>query len=336
MDENSSGSGFFSRNRRRLIAAGAVALLLVGGYGGFVWYVYSVIAAVPGGYGGDSDNRPDRFEITWGDFEGNDTSPYWMHVYENISIEVPDEEIVLDGWFVPGGEDMPVIVMVHGVTSSKASGHILTVSGMLNRNGFNLLLIDMRDHGLSTMEDGRHSAGVKEYRDVLAAFNWLQSAKNFSAESIGLFGMSLGAGVVAIAFSEDESVPCVGMSSPFSDMLAIAQEEAEYHGMGYLKPTVRHSLTLIPLMGGDDLASKPPIGAIHNAGQRPIFIVHSKVDERIAIHHTEYFIEEAAKNGANLTTWIIEEGGHSEEPFTHPAELEEKLSTFFDSCLSGG
>lgn len=317
-----------------MIAVGVTSLLLVGGYGGFVWYVYNEIAAVPGGYGSASDNRPDRFEITSGDFEGNDTTPYWMGEYENVSIDVPDEEIVLDGWFVPGAEEMPVILMVHGVSSSKASGQLLMVTGMLNRNGFNMLLIDLRDHGLSTMEDGRHSAGVKEYRDVLAAFDWLQSEKNFSAASIGLYGTSLGAGVVAVAFSEDSSVPCVGMSSPFSNMQAIAEEEAGYHGMGYLRPVIRHSLTLIPMMGGDDLTSKPPIEAVHNAGQRPMFIVHSKLDDRIAIHHTEYFIEEAEKNDANLTTWILDRGGHGQEPFTHPAELEEKLTTFFDSCLS--
>ena len=334
MGETSEEKPFLQRNKRRILIAGLLITLLMTVYSGFVWYVYSVIAAVPGGYGDEVDNRPNRFNITWGDFKDTNVSEYWMGEYENVSINLTGEEITLDAWFIPGDPSQPAIIMVHGVTSSKASGHVLTVSGMLNNNGFNILIIDMRDHGLSTMEDGRHSAGVKEYRDVLAAFDWLQTKKEFASESIGLYGMSLGAGVVAVAFAEDTDVPCVAMSAPYSDMIAIAQEEADYHGMGYLKLTVKHALILVPLMGGDDLASKPPLIAVDNHAGRPMFIVHSKLDDRIGIHHTELFIKEANRQGANLTAWILEEGGHADEPFTHPIELEEKLVSFFGSCLS--
>ena len=44
---------------------------------------------------------------------------------------------------------------------------MLTPAGMLWRNGFNVLLIDLRDTGDSTFQDGRSTIGNEEHRDVL-------------------------------------------------------------------------------------------------------------------------------------------------------------------------
>ena len=56
---------------------------------------------------------------------------------------------------------------------------VLTAAGMLNKQGFNILALDMRDHGDSTIEDGRHAAGTEEYQDVLGGFDWLAPGMPF-------------------------------------------------------------------------------------------------------------------------------------------------------------
>mgnify|MGYP000654443634 CR=1 FL=1 len=39
----------------------------------------------------------------------------------------------------------------------------------------NVLLFDQRDHGDSSVEDGRVSLGTREYRDVIASVDWLMA-----------------------------------------------------------------------------------------------------------------------------------------------------------------
>ena len=72
-----------------------------------------------------------------------------------------------------GLSNAPVVIVVHGLRVSKYDPDMLTVAGMLHKTGFNVLLFDLRDHGKSTIEDGRVSIGTKEYRDVIASVDWL-------------------------------------------------------------------------------------------------------------------------------------------------------------------
>lgn len=73
----------------------------------------------------------------------------------------------------------PTVLVVHGLTSSKYSSGILLASGILYKNGFNVLAIDLRDHGDSTCEDGYYSAGQKESDDTAKAIEWLINEKIF-------------------------------------------------------------------------------------------------------------------------------------------------------------
>jgi hypothetical protein len=76
---------------------------------------------------------------------------------------------------------------------------------MLHREGFGVLLIDMRDDGDSTREDDRWGFGSDGYRDVLGAWDWLVG-RGVPPARIGLFGQSGGAPGVVIAMGEEPRV----------------------------------------------------------------------------------------------------------------------------------
>ena len=130
---------------------------------------------------------------------------------------------------------------MHGVTSSKFSPDVLLVGGMLYKQGFNYLTFDFRDHGTSTCEDSRHSAGQKEIYDVKASIDWLQNEKNIPTSNIGLYGASFGAmiGLMTPAITNDFQALAV-VDSPF-DFASLVREELVYQGFpGFLFEPVYH------------------------------------------------------------------------------------------------
>ena len=66
-------------------------------------------------------------------------------------------------------------------------------AAMLVRNGHNVLVIDSRDSGESTCDDGRHSAGQEEVYDILSAKKWLEETYDINPKKIGVHGVSGGA-----------------------------------------------------------------------------------------------------------------------------------------------
>ena len=74
----------------------------------------------------------------------------------------------------------PVVIVTHGLNGCKCDPNALTVAGMLHRNGFNVLLYDMRNHGQSDIDNGRAAIGNKEFQDVLGAWDWLIAEEHFT------------------------------------------------------------------------------------------------------------------------------------------------------------
>ena len=120
--------------------------------------------------------------------------------------------------------------MVHGLGGCKNAITTLTPAGMLWRNGFNVLLIDLRDIGDSTFDDGLSTIGNDEYRDVLAAWDWLMQEKGFEAGKIGLFAESLGGATANYAFSEEPRFAALFLQSTFGNLQEIIAAELTRNG----------------------------------------------------------------------------------------------------------
>ena len=134
-------------------------------YLGVGWQIYSTLAHANPGYNDQEGNLPDGFNVTWDKYPDFNTSRYEVQHYENVTISSRTEGIELDCWWIPANDSViqpaPTVVQIHGLRASKAGYAMLIVAGMLHDNGFNVLLVDLRDHGHSTIEDGRVSIGTK-------------------------------------------------------------------------------------------------------------------------------------------------------------------------------
>ena len=296
------------------------------------YFVYDKLSKVTSGGGENSENIPSSFVMTVDEWSSFDVSPYFMYNFEVVNFPSRQPGLTLTGWFVGNKPDSPAIILTHGLNGCKCSPRILTTAGMLHRNGFNVLMYDMRDHGESDIEDGRAAIGNEEYQDLLGAWDWLVQEKHFDPDHIGVFGESLGAGTTLIAFGQEPRLAAAFVDSPYSDLPQIIHEELSRNNYpAFLAPG---GIFMARLVAGDNLTAFSPKDAITNDAGRPIYIVHGTGDTRIGVHHTRQLAELASQLDANVAVWIPEGVGHAEAVFALPDEYEQRLVTFFLESLN--
>ena len=310
-----------------------LVLILLGGYFFAGYNVYSQAAlvecAVPKA---DQENKPNNFSLSdknvlW------DPSEYFITNYEIVNIEIPDENIILNSWWMDAqNNEGPTVLVLHGLGSSKHSPDMLLTAGMLHKNGFNVLAIDFRDHGDSTCEDGFHSAGQKESDDVVAALNWIINKKGISQDNIGIYGSSLGAlvGLLTPAKSNNFSALAV-LDAPF-DFETLVREELNYQGFTELLWTPLYHYVLI--FEGINLLANNPGDSLKVSSKQPILIFNGMDNDRVLSHHTDDLIKSANELGIELEINRYEELGHTRVLYDYPKEFSLKLVQFFSRHLN--
>ncbi|NCF97611.1 MAG: alpha/beta fold hydrolase [Euryarchaeota archaeon] len=272
-------------------------------------------------------------------------SEYWWPGYENATIEVEDEDLFLSAWYLRQNDSMPWVIFVHGIRGCKSGGELMISSGMLANAGFNVISFDLRDHGESSIDDNRVSGGQDEWKDVVAVFDWLVEEQGAEPDDIGLFGTSMGAGTVAIAFSLDDRMQSVWLDSGYSDMGKIVVEELEFQGLPtFLGPA---GIFAGKISAGQNLVEYYPLEAASEIGDRHMYVVHGNQDKRVRLHHGEEMCEIALENGqeGNVECWFedsvirydVGKGMDSDEHvslmLTHTDDYETRLVDFFTRSL---
>jgi fermentation-respiration switch protein FrsA (DUF1100 family) len=310
-------------------------VLLVVAYFGMGYVIYDKLANVKGSCDEHLANRPDDFALhpDWpADF---DVTPYHMTGYEPVRFPSRDPGIEVAGWWVPArnaGPNAPAVILVDGLGGCKNSISVLVPAGMLWRNGFNVLLIDLRDTGDSTLQDGRSAIGNQEYRDVLGAWDWLVKEKGLDPAEVGVFANSLGGATALYAFREEPRVAAVFLQSTFGSLQEIIAAELTRNGYPpFLAPA---ALTMGSLLTGANLFARSPVTEIAKVGNRPAYIVHTGADTRIDIKQSEELAAAAKDAGVIVTTWFPDNGQHVQTPAVYPQEFEQRLVGFFRGALA--
>jgi dipeptidyl aminopeptidase/acylaminoacyl peptidase len=309
------------------IALGLV-LLLGTAYLAMGYVIYDKLSLVVPYEDEDFSNTPAKFSVAYDNFATFDTTPYLMPEYEEVTFPSREPGINLSGWYVEADPNAPVVIVTHGIGAAKLAANVLVPAGMLYRNGFNIFLYDMRNHGKSPQYNGgRTTVGNKEYLDVLGAWDYLVTQRGFSPQEIGLFGLSLGAASTLNAFAAEPRVAGVLVDSPFSNLQMIVTEELIRTGYpGFL---ASGAILAGRVVDGVNLMERGPKDAILNANGRPLFIIHGMLDKRVPVHHTQELAALAEKTGANVGVWYVPDTDHVDAVWVHTAEYEQKLVSFY-------
>lgn len=311
-------------NRRLFIGIMVTLLILFGAAVGAGAYIFNRITSIDAqclNRPEDVDNLPDNFAR-----EGFDLSPYFMETYETVEFRSRDDEANLSGWYVPAEDSDAAIIIVHGVDDCKQRSFTLTAAGMLHNAGYNVLLIDLRNHGESEVTTGRHAGGTDELYDVLGAWDWLVEERGFEPPSIGVMGFSLGAATSIMAAGEERQIAAVWADSSFAAIGDIARDELERAGLPrFVAPW---SIAVGERVYRTDITSNSPLDAIQKFEGRPIFFVHGTADERVKHQYSEDLAAEVDE-----TVWLVDGAAHIESIWDAMEEYEQRLVAFFHEAL---
>jgi dipeptidyl aminopeptidase/acylaminoacyl peptidase len=247
---------------------------------------------------------------------------------EYVDVSFPSRDgLMLRGWWLEGGEDSPVIVVVHGSEGNRAhpAERMLGTAKDLVSYGYNVLMFDMRGHGES---EGKHiSAGYCERNDVLGAIDYI---KQRGVESrIGLLGFSMGAAASLMAAPESDEIDAVVADSAYADIVSII--ESEFAKRSNLP---KFFIPIILFMTRNiydiDFAAIKPEEAVKMMSA-PVFIIHGGQDDMVPVQHA-YRLKEASQN-PDSKLWIVPEAQHANSYLVRPDEYKEQVISFFDEAL---
>jgi len=199
----------------------------------------------------------------------------------------------LSGWYLPNGDAEWCVLLVHGRNASKQnaiSGKLPKLAAKLTREGFAVLMIDLRGHGES--EGKRYTYGEHERRDVLGGVDFLLE-KGFQPGKIAVLGISLGGAAAVGATANDDAIGALVLDSTFADLIELVEPNWVNESrlpMFFLGG----AYVMWQIFYGFDLKKVKPVEDIKRVPPRPILIMHSLSDEMIEVSHAHQMAEAAS------------------------------------------
>ena len=276
-------------------------------------------------------NTPDHYTnlSDWPEF---DMSPFFMPAYEDVRFPSRETGFEIAGWYVASDPDKPAVILLDGIGGCRHAQAALVPAGMLWRNGYTVLIIDLHETGESEIDDGYSTIGNDEYWDVLGAWDWLRDEQGFDESEIGVAANSLGAATSLYAFVEEPRIAALFLNSPFTNLPQILDAELIRNGFPtfLVTPTIHAGR----LLTGENLTARSPLAAIEQVGERPVYVVHSVDDKRVDVGHSRQLEAAAREAAVNATFWYINGADHVRGPAVHTQAFETNLVAFFDETLS--
>jgi fermentation-respiration switch protein FrsA (DUF1100 family) len=179
--------------------------------------------------------------------------------FESVSLQTADGKR-LAAWWIPSQSPRGTLLFCHGNAGNIADR--LDSIRIFNGLGLNLFIFDYRGYGKSNGSPSEQ--GI--YRDVEAAWDYLERNRGIDPQKIVVFGRSLG-GSVAAWISQTRRPGALILEAAFTSLQEVARDRVPGFFVNLFVsdqyPTIRY-LTLV---------------------QCPVLIIHSRDDEVIPFGH---------------------------------------------------
>lgn len=236
------------------------------------------------------------------------------------------DSLAIHGWFIKKEAEAPAIIIVHGWGGTRLQG--LSYAPVLHRSGFNLLLIDLRNHAKSKSSSTFTSFGYYEKKDIFGAVEFLAYKKNIS--SIGIFGFSMGGASSILAMAENTKIKAGIFEGSFANFYEVIKYagRSKYHIPEY--PLLPLIMSIYAWRGKLEVDKLKPVELIGNIAPRPVFIIHGTEDQTVPPQNGKALYQ-AAQEPREL--WEPEGSKHIGAWSSHQEEAEKRVSEFFTKYL---
>ena len=223
--------------------------------------------------------------------------------YEDVFLTTSDNER-LHGWYVPAVNARGVVLFFHGNAGNIS--HRLDSIAIFNQLGLSTLIIDYRGYGESSGKTSEQGT----YLDAQSAWDYLVDQRGVPAESIVIFGRSLG-GAIGAWLGSHQRPAAVIIESSFSSGVDMGRR---------LYPFL--PVRLITRL-------RYPVAEYASRLQCPVLVVHSRDDEIIP-----FAMGEAIYAAVNQPKKILElRGDHNAGFYISQQIYIPGLDQFIESVL---
>jgi len=142
------------------------------------------------------------FTTHWIKFAGADSPKKLPDLeYRRVCFNTSDGA-KLDGWFILSTTSMSDSAVIIAPGRSPTKNLFLPYARVLSKNGYNVLLFDLRGNGNSSGH--KYSFGINEANDILGAVDYLETRHAESSRYIFGFGINEGASALIAAAGRDD------------------------------------------------------------------------------------------------------------------------------------
>ena len=206
-------------------------------------------------------------------------------------------------------QDPPLFVHIHGVAGNFIHGTRYVEAA--RRMGFQLVSMDLSNHGLSAKNGKGAAYGCREDSDIVAVFDDL--TKRFPNRKLYLHATSMGAMALANAFpnlmahAARRSIVAASLENPISSVRDIVLHSPATPAVPEF--FLDAALALSGFRAGYNFESCKPIDSVKYV-QVPILVQWSVLDDLVPKFLIDKFMNEIPANVPSKLT-IFEKGGHS-------------------------
>ncbi len=235
-----------------------------------------------------------------------------------------DHPIEIKGWFVPA-DSKRAIILVHGITANRRES--MRWLKALHQAGFNLLAIDLRNHGESS--PSVTTLGWNEKNDVIKAVDFLINHKKMA--QIGVLGVSMGASASIHAMAQDKRIIAGVFEASFVSARSLLEGIAlRDYGLPPVLTIDLVNFFFQMRSRGISLNMIRPVDRIAQISPRPVFILHCPKDKLIPFENGERLFEAALKP---KYFWASPCDKHARAWQGNPQLAERKVVNFFTTFM---
>lgn len=233
--------------------------------------------------------------------------------------------LTLRGWRLTTGGHRPLIVLVHGMWSSRLE--MADLGRDLHVMGFDVLLFDFRGHGES--DASRLTLGIRERADLRAVLDWARR-EGYAEDRIGWLGYSMGAATLLLEAADNPAIRVAVLDSPFGDLPRVLDSQLSLHSglPWWFNPGILACARLLYGLRTEELV---PMESAEAWGSRPVLLIHGESDSIVPV---EQALDLGRCLGAACETSILPGVEHVKAYENDPTRYVAQVGRFFREHLA--